>query len=267
MNAHAPGQGSTGSYASADPQEMEQEIEHTRAELDRTLDELQSRLSPRERLRAAANSARQWGQRVYSQGSHAVMPDITRMIRLDHTHALALFRRFRSGTSPGRKQALIANACLALEIHAQLEEEIFYPALREAIGHNEMLDKSAPEHGEMRVIIADLRAMEVGMPGFDETAHKLMRAVLHHVADEESCLLPLAEAHMPDRLGELGLQMTRRRIQLLRPHLGEVAVTTARSFPVLTAASAVAVIALGWLLVRASLPASHRYRDRYRYRS
>ncbi len=49
------------------------------------------------------------------------------MIRLDHTHVLALFRRFNRSASIRRKEAIVANACLALEIHATLEEEIFYP--------------------------------------------------------------------------------------------------------------------------------------------
>jgi hypothetical protein len=74
--------------------------------------------------------------------------------------------------------------------------------------------------------------------------------VLHHVADEESTLLPLAETLMAARLGELGAQMTKRRMELLRPHLGEIAVTTARSFPVATAAAAAGLLTLGWLLVR-----------------
>ena len=61
-------------------------------------------------------------------------PTITNMIRMDHTHVLMLFRRFKPDTSLARKKALVANACLALEVHAQLEEEIFYPALREVLG-------------------------------------------------------------------------------------------------------------------------------------
>ena len=61
-------------------------------------------------------------------------PCITTMIRMDHSHVLALARRYHPHTSPEKKRALVTNACLALEIHAQLEEEIFYPALRSESG-------------------------------------------------------------------------------------------------------------------------------------
>jgi hemerythrin superfamily protein len=249
------------------PDEIEGDIENTRAELGRTLDALQSRLSPRERLQAATDSARDMGERVLHSASRSMQPSITTMIRMDHTHVLALFRRFRPWTSNSRKQALMTNACIALEIHAQLEEEIFYPALRQTIGSSgsgsEVLEKSEPEHNQMRELINALRSMEVGGPSYDDTVHMLMRTVLHHVADEESILLPQAEEMMSDRLGELGMQMTRRRVELLRPHLGEVAVTTAQSFPVATAALGVGLVALAWMLFRPTRSRSRSLVSRY----
>jgi hemerythrin superfamily protein len=260
MNTHASEESSSAdydahsqrseSYSGRSPEEIETEIERTREELERTLDELQSRLSPHERLHAAANSARHFGQRLTSSAAAALTPGITTMIRLDHTHVLALFRRFRPWTSARRKQALVANACLALEVHALLEEKIFYPALREAAADSEVLDKSVPEHNEMRRLIVELRTTGIGDPGFDGTFQALMRTVLHHVADEEAVVLPLAERCMADRLGPLGVEMMIHRMKLLRPNIGEAAVTTARSFPILTAAAAVGLLALGWMLLR-----------------
>lgn len=232
------------------PEEIEREIEGTREHLSRTLDELQARLSPRQRLNSAAESMRARGEEWLQRGTRAVMPGITSMIRMDHTHVLALFRRFRPRTSLARKRALVTNACLALEVHAQLEEEIFYPALRAAGGSNDVLDKSVSEHEVMRKSIATLRQLAPAGPSYDETFYTLIREVLHHVADEETVLLPLAERLLRDHLGELGMQMTKRRVQLLKPHAGELAVTTAQSFPVLVGAAAVGVVLLGWLAVR-----------------
>jgi hemerythrin superfamily protein len=240
----------TSAYSGRSPEEIERDIEDTREELGDTLDELKSRLSPRERLQATAHSARELGQRFMHSARRSLVPDITTMIRLDHTHVLALFRRFKASTSMSRKQALVANACLALEIHARLEEEIFYPALREAAGHSEILDKSVPEHDEMRQLIRSLRSSDVGESGCDVIFHRLMRSVLHHVADEESVLLPLAERCLGERLSELGLQMAKRRVQLLRPDLGAAAITTARSFPVLTTAAIAGMLAVGVLVFR-----------------
>ncbi len=175
-------------------------------------------------------------------------PSITNMIRLDHGHVAALFHRYRLSTSPARKGALARNACLALEIHAQLEEEIFYPALAKVMAGNQVLSKSKPEHDEMRQLISRLRDMSPGSDTFDQTFFQLVGVVLHHVADEESTLLPAAESVLTDQLGELGMQMTRRRMQLLGPHVGEVAITTAQSFPVISILIAAGVLTLGTVL-------------------
>ncbi|HTX06662.1 MAG TPA: hemerythrin domain-containing protein [Steroidobacteraceae bacterium] len=219
-----------------DPAHIERNIDATRQDVERTLEELQSRLSVRRRMSAALDR---------------VTPDITRMIRLDHAHVLAAFRRFRSRMPQARKRALVENACLALEVHAQLEEEIFYPALRRIAAAGEILEKSVPEHDEMRELIHSLRAMDPFDAAYDETFKKLIRIVLHHVADEETVLLPLAEELMPEELGHLGRLMTLRRIELLKPHAAELAFTTVRTFPIGAAAAAAGVLAAGWLLVRA----------------
>ncbi len=176
-------------------------------------------------------------------------PSITSMIRMDHTHVLALSRRFHPDTSPARKLALVTNACLALEIHARLEEEIFYPALRNAAGPDPVLDKSVPEHDEMRGLIAKLRAMEPEDPEYDTTFMQLIRIVLHHVADEETRLLPEAERRLQSQLRELGQQMTKRRLQLLKPHALEVTKTTMQSFPVASTVTAVMALLFGSLLL------------------
>jgi hemerythrin superfamily protein len=219
-----------------DPAHIERHIDAARQEVDRTLGELESRLSVRRRLSAALDS---------------VTPDITKMIRLDHSHVLAAFRRFRSRLPQARKRAVVENACLGVEIHAQLEEEIFYPAMRRIAAAAEILEKSEPEHEEMRGLIRSLRGTGPLDPEYDETFRKLIRTVLHHVADEETILLPLAEELMPGELGHLGRTMTRRRIELLRPHAAEAAVTTIRTFPIGAAVAAAGVLAGGWLLIRA----------------
>jgi hypothetical protein len=176
-----------------------------------------------------------------------IAPSITTMLRMDHAHAFALFHRYKADSSNGRKRALMTNACLALEIHAQLEEEIFYPALRQLIPNDEVLAKSGPEHDEMKLLIGELRsrlaAADHVAVTVDDTFLKLMRAVIHHVADEETHLLPTAERLMRAQLKELGAEMTKRRVELLKPHAGEIAISAARSFPVGTAAGAVLVTA------------------------
>ncbi len=158
-------------------------------------------------------------------------PSVTNQIRLDHTHVLTAFHQYEIGSSARMKRGLVDNVCLAIEIHAQLEEEIFYPALR-AVADNEILRKSTPEHDEMRGLIARLRNMPVEDPVFDDTFFELMRHVMHHVADEETLLLPAAERLLPEQLSALGAEMSRRRLELAGPRASEIAGSVVRSLSV-----------------------------------
>ncbi|HVZ45118.1 MAG TPA: hemerythrin domain-containing protein [Ramlibacter sp.] len=188
-------------------------------------------------------------------------PSITNMIRVDHTHVQTAIRQYEVASSMRVKKGIADNICLALEIHSQLEEEIFYPALR-LVSDTETLRKAGPEHNEMRELIARLRAMQASDAAFDDTFYALARVVMHHVADEETILLPCAERLLSDRLGEMGAEMTKRRFELTAPRTGELAGSVARSMSVGTViAAAGALAAGGWLLTRgrtADRPWSHR---------
>lgn len=179
-----------------------------------------------------------------------ISPSITNLIRMDHTHVLTTFHQYEADASPRVKKGLADQVCVALEIHAQLEEEIFYPALR-AVADTDMVRKSVPEHDEMRRIINHLRKLEPLAENFDETFYQLMNTVLHHMADEETLLLPAAERVLADQLGELGARMTKRRLQLAAPRTGEIAGSMARSMGAGTVvAGAGALLACSYLLTR-----------------
>ncbi|MDQ7978868.1 hemerythrin domain-containing protein [Paraburkholderia sp. SARCC-3016] len=162
-------------------------------------------------------------------------PTITSMIRMDHTHVLCAFHRYRLSSPWWRKRAIVGSVCTALEIHAQLEEEIFYPAVARIAPDNDAVKKSEPEHDEMREIIAQLRSMGPENAAYDGLFMQLMRVTIHHVADEETVLIPIAERSLKNELSSLGAAMTRRRMQLLGERPVDVAVHTAGTFPVATA--------------------------------
>ena len=159
-------------------------------------------------------------------------PSITNHIRMDHTHVLTTFHRYKDDTSPSVKKALVDTICMAVEIHAQLEEEIFYPAMRSV--DSETVEKSFPEHDEMKQMIAGLRNMEPASPEYDRSVMTLMRTIMHHVADEETILLPEAERVLGDRVHELGAEWTKRKMQLAMPRAGELAMNTVKSMPAST---------------------------------
>ena len=182
-------------------------------------------------------------------------PNATTQIRMDHTHVLSVFHSYRPNTSPRVKQGIVNTICLALEVHAKLEEEIFYPAMR-AVSENEAIRKAVPEHDEMKRLIADLRGMESTDARYDDTLMELMRDVLHHVADEETIILPEAERLLRDRLGELGAQMTKRRLELIAPRAGDLALNMVKAAPVKSFAVLAGVVVGGlWLGKRWMRPA------------
>lgn len=184
----------------------------------------------------------------------ALSPAITKMIRMDHSHVMVLSHKYTADASLQRKRAIVNSVCLALDIHAQLEEEIFYPALQEVDPGNEILAKSKPEHDEMRRLVDRLRQSHPEDPGYDDTFHQLMRDVMHHVADEEAELLPLAERQLGDQLNVLGAEMTKRRMQLAGPHLGELAVYQARAMPGMALLAAGGAVLLASLFLMARTP-------------
>ena len=175
-------------------------------------------------------------------------PSATDLIRTDHTKVVAAFHRYDIDGRPAAKQAIVAAVCLAIEIHAQLEEEIFYPAMRSA--DPALVEKSVPEHDEMRTLMATLRALAPTDETYDRTFMELMRTVLHHVADEETRLLPDAERLLGEELYDLGGRMTKRRLQLMAPRAGEVARTTVRALPATPMLLAVGALAAGAFLLR-----------------
>lgn len=189
--------------------------------------------------------------------SRKLSPTVADMIRFDHSHVLITFHQFAADRSPRVRKALADTICNALEIHATLEEEIFYPAMTGLEADGVVLEKSEPEHDEMRRIIGLLRQTDPALPRHAELVTELMRDVMHHVADEETVLLPLAERCLDtQQLCELGAAMTRRRMQLLSPQAGKIAVDTVVGFSgsaLARVAGAIgAVCALGYVFSKSS---------------
>jgi hypothetical protein len=177
-------------------------------------------------------------------------PSATNLIRLDHAQVLSAFHQYDGTLSERLKRGLVDSVCVSLEIHAQLEEELFYPVLRLALD-SDLARKSPVEHDEMRTLIARLRQMLPSDPMFDETFFELMRGVMHHVADEESVLLPAAERLLPEQLSDIGARMARRRLELTAARGSEVAGSTLRSLsPRTVLAGATTLLSGTWMLAR-----------------
>ena len=190
----------------------------------------------------------------------------TQAIRRDHERLVALFHRLTPDLAPLRRDALVRQLCNSLDVHAQIEEEFLYPALREAGVDHPALRRGLPDHDEMRRLVASIRATDPDDDALMPRVHELMRSMLHHLADEETVLLPLAERKLgEERMLELGERIAMRRAQLQddlrdgrdelqanwpsQPPERELAEGSAHP-PARTAAITVGALTAGMLLVR-----------------
>jgi len=180
--------------------------------------------------------------------TETLAPSATDLLRADHTKVLGAFHRYKIASTPDKKRAVVNTVCLSLEVHAQVEEELFYPALRGA--DPAVVEKSVPEHDEMRSLIATLRGLEPTSEAYDRTFMELMRTVIHHVADEETTLFADAERLLGAELGTLGTQIMKRKLQLMMPRAGEMAKNSARSMPAMPMMLAAGALVAGALLLR-----------------
>jgi hypothetical protein len=148
-------------------------------------------------------------------------PSLTSLIRTEHSAVWFAFHRFKTEASVARKTAIARGICAALETHAQLENEILYPAARTLTGPALMDDTILPQTDEVLSRIAGLRVEQPGTPDWDQAFMDLMREALHHVADEETTLLPALDRGLDGELDELGARWVKRRLELTSRLVGD----------------------------------------------
>jgi hemerythrin superfamily protein len=123
--------------------------------------------------------------------STARKPDALRMLKDDHDKLKGMFEKFKSSRSDDKKAELVEMICRELTIHTQLEEEIFYPAVREAIDDTDLLDEALVEHASAKELIEDLEQMAPGDDLFDAKVTVLGEYVTHHIREEQNEMFPL----------------------------------------------------------------------------
>lgn len=142
----------------------------------------------------------------------------TDVIRADHRKVEELFAQYETvGEQPSRKDTLVRHLCQELELHAQVEEEIFYPAvqaLRDE-GGEQLVTEAIKEHQTVKDLIGQLKGMAPDGASCDSAVRQLKECVTHHVEEEETEMLPRAEEHLSDQLESLGAQMQQRKQQLM----------------------------------------------------
>jgi hemerythrin-like domain-containing protein len=144
------------------------------------------------------------------------------MIKQDHDRVRKLFRDF-DGADGGRRQQIADQVMLELDVHASIEEEIFYPALRSqgTSEDKELVAEAYDEHASAKQLIQQLRGMSVDDPQFTPLFRQLRQDIEHHADEEEQEMLPRAEEELRDRLDRLGQEMTARKEQLMGQMQGQ----------------------------------------------
>jgi hemerythrin superfamily protein len=142
------------------------------------------------------------------------MPNATQMIRQDHKKVEGLFKKFEQTKGSQAKRRLAENAMAELEVHAALEEEIFYPAVKNEVDDgSSMVQEAIEEHQTVKQLISELKRMEEADEEFESQFSQLMENVQHHVEEEESEMLPKVEESELD-LNSLGQQMAQRKQEM-----------------------------------------------------
>jgi hemerythrin superfamily protein len=138
------------------------------------------------------------------------------LLKQDHAEVKALFDRFEKLGEDGptdEKEDIVRDACAKLTVHATIEEEIFYPASRDAKDADALLNEAEVEHGTAKELIATLEAMSADDEMFDANFTVLSEYIKHHVKEEEGELFPKVQKSDLD-LDELGKQLAERKEEL-----------------------------------------------------
>ena len=146
--------------------------------------------------------------------SPAMAKDAIALLEADHEAVSQLFAEFEKTRSVTNKKALVAEICTALSVHAQIEEEIFYPAFKAALKDKLLVPEATVEHAGVKGLIAQLEGVEPDGELYDAKVKVLSEYVKHHVKEEQNEMFVKAKASSLD-LVELGARMAARKHDLL----------------------------------------------------
>lgn len=141
-------------------------------------------------------------------------PDATKLLEQDHREVESFFDAYTGLKGGVAKQRMRETICMLLKAHMQVEEEIFYPQARAAIGQDGMVDHAMEEHTDAKRLIGEIEGA-AGSDDLDASVEALRESIKKHVCEEEMQLFPEVRETDMDLYG-LGGAMAALRIGLLR---------------------------------------------------
>lgn len=148
--------------------------------------------------------------------------DAIALLKADHREVEGLFSQFEKTKDDAKKGEIAAKICAALKVHTQIEEEIFYPAARDAFTdkQEDMVDEAVVEHAGAKQLIAEIETMKPGEDLYDAKVKVLSEQIEHHVEEEEKEFFPAAQKTEMD-MDALGARMAARKQELMRAASGQ----------------------------------------------
>lgn len=140
--------------------------------------------------------------------------DAIALLKADHEAVSQLFDEYEKTRSVANKKALVAEICTALTVHAQVEEDVFYPAVKAALKDKLLVPEATVEHASLKSLIAQLEGVEPDGEMYDARVKVLSEYVKHHVKEEQNEMFPKAKASSLDMV-ELGARMAALKDDLL----------------------------------------------------
>ena len=144
--------------------------------------------------------------------------DAVSLLSADHAEVKQMFETYRQlvdeNADDEQRGELARKICSMLTVHAEIEEEIFYPAMRDNVDDELTVDEAEVEHASAKELIEQLEGMDPGDALYDAKVIVLGEYVDHHVQEEENELFPQAEKVGID-LDELGAELASRKRELM----------------------------------------------------
>lgn len=148
-------------------------------------------------------------------------PDACSLLDTDHRNVKKMFKEYeelthsRAANVQQKKRELANQICMELTVHAQIEEEIFYPALREALSETDLLDEAEVEHASAKELIAQIESATDVDDKFDAKVIVLGEYIDHHVKEERNEIFVKARSARGLDLMEMREQLAARKEELM----------------------------------------------------
>jgi hypothetical protein len=144
--------------------------------------------------------------------------DAYELLKADHKKVKGLFNQFKKAKKQGAdgaaKAEIVRQICTELKVHATIEEEIFYPAVREQLDDEDLMDEALVEHAGAKDLVRQLEGMSPGDDLYDAKVTVLGEEVDHHVKEEEGPMFRKAKRAKVDAV-QLGEELRARKAALM----------------------------------------------------